>query len=290
MSTCVSDKLPVPLLVACKLLESTVAANSSGHVAASVANSLFLQVCSKLESQVCSDDEVEARLGAIRPSIAAGLIGENVSGSSKAMRNVACHNFQIEVKNLSPLDAKRIQRGGRKRAATREAIKEETDPLCDSDPWEGAAYHASTRPAEPNTVESDGVIDVWSKWCPPVHVDHMSTDQNEYYQLVSSDAMVQTEIVLSEAAAQTDRIATLMVDAACEAEARDIRRHTEKTRSDWSFRKECLDQQEQHLARYPGGTLPFDIRDVDEYVRRKKVALECAGKVVPRCQFCDSTG
>ena len=80
---------------------------------------------------MCSDDEVEARLGAIRPSIAAGLIGENVSGSSKAMRNVACHNFQIEVNNLSPLDAKRIQRGGRKRAATREAIKEETDPLCE---------------------------------------------------------------------------------------------------------------------------------------------------------------
>ena len=56
--------------------------------------------------------------------------------------------------------------------------------------------------------------------------------------------MVQTEIVLSEATAQTDGTEKSLVDAACEAEARDIRRLTEKTRPDWPFRKESLDQQE----------------------------------------------
>lgn len=111
-------------------------------------------------------------------------------------------------------------------------------------------------------------------------------DQTEYYHVVSSDATVQTEIVLSEATAKTDGTDKSMVDAACEAEARDIRRLTEKTRPDWSFRKECLDQQEQHLARFPDGTLPLDIRDVDEYVRKKKISSEVAGKIVTRCQFC----
>lgn len=81
-------------------------------------------------------------------------------------------------------------------------------------------------------------------------------------------------------------VVELKVDAACEATEREIFRETERARADWSFREECQKKVDAHKARYPGGTLPADIRDVEEYVVRRKNQLKIIGQKVPRCQFC----
>ena len=58
-----------------------------------------------------SDEELACRLEAIAPILQDQLLGRNSSGSSKAMRNIASHNFEISFKDMNNGQAKSIQHG-----------------------------------------------------------------------------------------------------------------------------------------------------------------------------------
>ena len=64
---------------------------------------------SSLKSEVVH--EVEERLSAIQPIITGKVLGLNNCSSHRARRNVAEHNFQVKMQDVSLADARQLQRG-----------------------------------------------------------------------------------------------------------------------------------------------------------------------------------
>ena len=78
----------------------------------------------------------------------------------------------------------------------------------------------------------------------------------------------------------------LSADVACEAEAREITRATERTRPESSYRSEFQSKVDAHQARHPGGILPSELRDFDDYMKFKKKYLNAEELQLLRCKFC----
>ena len=102
------------LLAAGHLLASSIMSGASRQVAAAVAVALWRA----LVDGKMHGDEISARLAHIRPVIEAKVVAAvcgqavSISGSARAARNIAEHNFMEPIGELVKA-AKRCQRGGK---------------------------------------------------------------------------------------------------------------------------------------------------------------------------------
>ena len=93
-----------------------------------------------------------------------------------------------------------------------------------------------------------------------------------------------------DAGTQTDEtVAQQTASIGNQAVEHEIYRETERTRPDWSFRDESQKRVDEHKARYPGGTLPMELRDVEKYIAGRKGHLSASSQRVPTCMFCGKT-
>ena len=96
-----------PLVVAKELLSASVGARATRHVAATVAAALFrsvIAVAGGPTADWCEDpvaDEVNQRLHAIKPVLDSRVRGCNSSGAVRARRNVAEHNFEVKMRDVT---------------------------------------------------------------------------------------------------------------------------------------------------------------------------------------------
>jgi hypothetical protein len=112
------------LTAASHLMESTIRGGASRQVAAAVAAALLRAL-----DQGIRHGEVEARLSHIRPVIeakvaAGGGHAVHLTGSTRAARNVAEHNFSEPIAELVK-DARRAQRGGSARRSSAIELRQE---------------------------------------------------------------------------------------------------------------------------------------------------------------------
>lgn len=107
------------------LLAAAVQAGASRQVVAATASALLRMAL----PQIPHDQEVQDRLAAIAPDIEAKLTGGTLSGTARARRNVACHNFELDGPFAAATaggQAKILQRGKRqKHAASEQAQQQE---------------------------------------------------------------------------------------------------------------------------------------------------------------------
>ena len=113
--------------IAVALMEATVRAGASRQVAAATVATLFRLLATEREVEP-HGQEVKARLDAIAPTLEAKLKGTLCNGGTRAKRNVAAHCFDLELpfSEVTPSDARRIQRGHRRGRQTTEAAASQT--------------------------------------------------------------------------------------------------------------------------------------------------------------------
>lgn len=75
-------------------------------------------------------------------------------------------------------------------------------------------------------------------------------------------------------------------EVGCEAVANEIVRETERTRPESAFRFEFQARVDAHKTRYPGGTLPSELRDFGTYFWERKKWLDKEALQALRCAFC----
>ena len=126
-----------PVGIAIALLQGIVTVGGSRQVVAATANALFRVL--RDDSRGPSDglDEMSydlaARLDAIKPVLLAQASGRSVPSCTKAFRNVAEHNFEVDFSLVDQQQAKSIQRSGRRRRGRngqRGAVKAMASDTC----------------------------------------------------------------------------------------------------------------------------------------------------------------
>ena len=108
------------------------------------------------------------------------------------------------------------------------------------------------------------------------NIDHSCGEKgNERIAFVKKSAHVAVQALPSEVA----RVEFL-------ADSMAISKETERTRPEASFRDEWAKKTEEHQTRYPGGTLPTELRSFEEYFERRLRYLDSEQIQLLQCQLC----
>ena len=76
------------------------------------------------------------------------------------------------------------------------------------------------------------------------------------------------------------------VSSECQACEDIIRAETNLLAPEAVHRQEFQEKINKHKEQYPGGTLPFERRDFDDYMKRAKLRLDYAEQLKLRCLSC----